>query len=1361
MIQDRFVYTAMQCRAACLSLQREYGNMKHMMRRICSQICIILALVAITGASFAWYGEIHKADIELAGSVTYVARYFESGDGSQPDEIVTGYDADGSPVFGKKSDGTSYTDEEHKAVDTPAAYEIKTPEQLYNLAWLQYMGYFNDSDEPPFYFYLSADLDMTGWVLPPIGTKEYPFVGSFDGNGYTISNLTISNRADGTDMEAGSGKDSEMPLQVKEELDRDGATDLGEEAEIIGLFGVVGEYSGSAVSSSVIASIENVKIDNISVVSKTQRCLAGLAAGYVGGSAGMEGVLVNGSIDGSAASAGVDVGTSADDMISTEKLSYYTTVGYCDTSEIVDVTHSVCVKSADFEVREADSEFGGTIDMKSLFQRLKNVYGSGKTSAAPVYTGVTANYTRSNQNAAFSLDGEIEYSGKVSVSNAAFKNFSDDWASYSFSSNSSSTYAALHGADNITSPTGSETMTRTTTYTTKNCETFTIQQNGKYLALSGTSIVAEDSEDDATLWAYVSHDHVTGGSSYLITKSGSTTYFLTIDSDLSLKVETAYASASAWTRTSVAGDYVYSSGTYYLFYDTSDGKWKVEQAEQVVNIQESYYLRNNYHYLYSDYSCDNTWKIESYLYSNEASLPYVGSVKGAKNTDYKAQWHFDNDGYLSIAADDERKYLNVDTSAGTLKIENSGVTQWEMQAADAADPSIYYLATKSASSGGTTYYLNFTWYLNSFVSYRIWKISTSTSESTTSNANGNTPKVQIIKVADGDTSAYECTQTSKNEKITYQYTITESASAVYATYDSVFPIAVNETVTGSYPSGGYSTRTESTEDGYANTGYFVGGAEQKSEAGSEPLGNIRVAGYALSTRLTASLNGLSAYADGQLEILTQTPDGQFRISDSANANNTNISSDVSGITKKTLTELGLNKTVYDAAREELADMFEADAGTIYGLHFMPATISKANVAEMPTAWINGISYDNYQMPRNSIDFMLNQSGYISFYAGTYYGNNTSFFSLHHIYRDDEDKITDIKEISRIYKDSGSYVYEYADGTYSAYSGGEYDTPVSDAPACMTDANLVFDTAWITATENLIQSAVYYFQIPANRGEYALGSTSGIGAYLFYLDICSNPNTGMQEITRTETMETVTSDTGRCPDGVGFAAVKDAAVALEFKNSAAASAVTSSDKITVTFESEAAGSGEAVAGAACVYKAADVTVMNADTQMTASTDSSESFFRTITEYNKTADTTITQTDEVEKPADGVWGIDDDWTQATVIRNIQVLNTGEAFSDIPEGTAYTAKLEDEFVGSYSYQTTTDTTVDIVPLFAYNYEKASDTDPKSVASRDEITVTSSSEAIILDGFKLSSDVNVEVKVNDTKVTSDSEIEIPAGTS
>ena len=67
MIQDRFVYTAMQCRAACLSLQREYGNMKHMMRRICSQICIILALVAITGASFAWYGEIHKADIELAG----------------------------------------------------------------------------------------------------------------------------------------------------------------------------------------------------------------------------------------------------------------------------------------------------------------------------------------------------------------------------------------------------------------------------------------------------------------------------------------------------------------------------------------------------------------------------------------------------------------------------------------------------------------------------------------------------------------------------------------------------------------------------------------------------------------------------------------------------------------------------------------------------------------------------------------------------------------------------------------------------------------------------------------------------------------------------------------------------------------------------------------------------------------------------------------------------------------------------------------------------------------------------------------------------------------------------------------------
>lgn len=70
-------------------------------------------------------------------------------------------------------------------------YGITTPRHLYNLAWLTYLGYFND--KPQMYFELGENIDMTGWALPPIGTETFPFTGNFNGQGYVISNLTVSN----------------------------------------------------------------------------------------------------------------------------------------------------------------------------------------------------------------------------------------------------------------------------------------------------------------------------------------------------------------------------------------------------------------------------------------------------------------------------------------------------------------------------------------------------------------------------------------------------------------------------------------------------------------------------------------------------------------------------------------------------------------------------------------------------------------------------------------------------------------------------------------------------------------------------------------------------------------------------------------------------------------------------------------------------------------------------------------------------------------------------------------------------------------------------------------------------------------
>ena len=107
-------------------------------------------------------------------------------------------------------------------------YIINNPVHLYYLAWLQDLGYLNTADDnnhiDACYFVLADDIDMEGYVLPSIGTIENPFVGNFDGNGYTISNLVVTNNE-----------------EAMFELPRLNSS-YGEDTQITGFFGVVGSY---------------------------------------------------------------------------------------------------------------------------------------------------------------------------------------------------------------------------------------------------------------------------------------------------------------------------------------------------------------------------------------------------------------------------------------------------------------------------------------------------------------------------------------------------------------------------------------------------------------------------------------------------------------------------------------------------------------------------------------------------------------------------------------------------------------------------------------------------------------------------------------------------------------------------------------------------------------------------------------------------------------------------------------------------------------------------------------------------------------------------------------------------------------
>lgn len=155
------------------------------------------------------------------------------------------------------------------------AFRITLPEHLYNLTWLQNKNYFTEghNGETPksYYFKLDADIDMAGALsgttsetgaIPPIGSKANPFIGYFDGQGHTVSNLWVSSE----------------PTDWRESPEYDAAEDY---SYGVGLFGYIQRPDGDD-TSQVYAG--NFYLQNIEVTVKadaTNTTVVGLAAGHV------------------------------------------------------------------------------------------------------------------------------------------------------------------------------------------------------------------------------------------------------------------------------------------------------------------------------------------------------------------------------------------------------------------------------------------------------------------------------------------------------------------------------------------------------------------------------------------------------------------------------------------------------------------------------------------------------------------------------------------------------------------------------------------------------------------------------------------------------------------------------------------------------------------------------------------------------------------------------------------------------------------------------------------------------------------------------------------------------------------------
>lgn len=229
--------------------------MKRIFRSLAALLIIVISFSAI---SFAWLasGKYLNFPSSFGGSAT--PAYFAGGDGSK---------------------------------DNP--FRITNAVHLYNLAWLQYLGYFNrregfNNDRDQTYFELGKDVDMRGRAIPPIGTEEYPFIGKFNGNGKTVKNLTISNKK-------GTGDLVYSPTNANfssgNMLCRVNDSTKTQEIEIVGMFGVTGNYNKYLDTyantykglNKADVNVSNFYVDKIHVRSNSAKTLAGLAAGYIGG----------------------------------------------------------------------------------------------------------------------------------------------------------------------------------------------------------------------------------------------------------------------------------------------------------------------------------------------------------------------------------------------------------------------------------------------------------------------------------------------------------------------------------------------------------------------------------------------------------------------------------------------------------------------------------------------------------------------------------------------------------------------------------------------------------------------------------------------------------------------------------------------------------------------------------------------------------------------------------------------------------------------------------------------------------------------------------------------------------------------
>ena len=1053
--------------------------------------------LSVSNISLNWFSDDTSSDISVDGNVH--GSYFESGDGS---------------------------------VSKP--FEIARPIQLYYLSWLQEMGYFNEAVlntntgeyelKQQYHFYLSKDIDMdvqdeATYILPPIGTMEYPFVGSFDGKGHVIKDLKISN---------------DVSEYTNDPRYRTGGS---ESYETLGLFGVLGTTESSNIvtcstidnagnisklqtnGDDVLVSyttssnyVQNIYLDNVTIIASTdsEHALAGAVAGY--SNATVSNIGIKG------ATLTFANGTSSVGNIGTTNLSDYTSFGFVTANHKRDVkivneeVYQPKATAKNYVSNSSGTAWGGSVDMLNLLKRtFKSRYMAGNMNEGriPQYPKQETyvydedeliDYSVIYDNKHFDClgdnrttprhNGKVYYSSDTTAVDAYSGNYdtNKNIGSYYFTDmgNDSRHKAYVGGFSNISQDTA-KTVYRT--------------------FFSGT-------EEDCY---YVRSSSSTGNNFIGINSSGN----ITIDNSQQNAVKWHFSNGKLYAKTTTSQSIIAHETLYYLncnkgdfsIGSTSNTTWALNNGVFSIPSQTEtgYKIRdNNSHYL--SFNGNSTPTTESN--ANNATIwniaNFGNSRSGKISTTYNGSTY-----YLRSSGTSTSSTLQVNTTNSNNTIYRTNNNS---------------LDTYLAISAGR-YYFTIT-YNNG------WSISRSSNLPSTNNLH--------LEYAE---KVYEYGTVLTSEKPF----IINSASIEGSGQPGYIPLSVNGDVDSipwdfendfkyeTYNEQNQPIRQDLTIDQFytssLNTGYIVGGyydgtngGEAANPPSTEYIGDVRISEY--------DINSIAG---------SWTSSGGFGTIYTINDSSYNGNSEGSLVTFNTSTASNLNFVKFSEAYQNLNNTLSNSGSNVSGIHFMDSNIGMDKIITAPKALINDKPKTNFEMPEDSIDFTLKEKGYINFFAGNYHNDNNSFFALHEIKRDNNDKIIEMPKIKYIFINRENtekrdiYLYEngeWSDNYNSTSQNLSNDEIRNGKSSFKVDGeyyDFAFDTRWIGINKNLIKTKgnyIYYFEIPVNKGEYALGSCEGgCGGYLIYLDIsAASHNIQRKTVNELFTIDTIS---GEIPYGTQY------------------------------------------------------------------------------------------------------------------------------------------------------------------------------------------------------------------------------------